>query len=36
VSGEQPYSNAAVAALEPRILAAVDRAEAAVDAELAS
>ena len=36
VSGEQPYSNAAVAALEPRILAAVDRAEAAVDAELVS
>jgi hypothetical protein len=33
VSGDQPYSDAAVAALEPRILAAVERAESAIKTE---
>ena len=32
-SGEQPYSDAAVAALEPRLLAAVGRTDSAVDTE---
>jgi len=36
VSGDQPYSDAAVAALDPRILAAVERAESAVETALSS
>ena len=35
-SRDQPYSDAAVAALESRILAAIERADSAVDAEITS